>query len=119
MSVDRAWATDLGWEPKELVAVSRLSEARERLAVLRGQVAEIRDIIRLGVRPQDANAIRDELLAYRDREADLVREIAELEGGDEGSAGVREPRHPRPLPIQDAGQVPIPTDEGFQLIRLL
>lgn len=31
------------------------------------------------------------------------------EGGDAGSAGVREPRHPKPLgPLADAGERPVP-----------
>lgn len=30
-------------------------------------------------------------------------------GWDEGSAGVREPRHPKPLgPLADAGELPVP-----------
>jgi hypothetical protein len=31
------------------------------------------------------------------------------DGWDEGSAGVREPRHPKPLgPLADAGELPVP-----------
>lgn len=31
------------------------------------------------------------------------------DGGDAGSAGVREPRHPKPLgPLADAGELPVP-----------
>jgi hypothetical protein len=37
--------------------------------------------------------------------------------GDDGSAGVREPRHPKPLgPMSDAGALPVPVPP--QLITL-
>ena len=38
-----------------------------------------------------------------------------LDGGDgpdgEGSAGVREPRHPKPLPVSSAGERPMPQQD--------
>jgi hypothetical protein len=97
--------------------VSRLTEARERLAVLRANVAGIMVEIRNG-NIRESDALERELLAYRDDEVELVREIAELEGGDEGSAGDRVPRKPRPLPMQGAGAVPIPIDEPILVSRL-
>jgi hypothetical protein len=101
-----------GSEPTGL-AVSRLAEARERLAALRSKVAAILVDIRNGNIPEP-DALERQLLAFRSHEAELVAEIAYLEsagGDDDGSAGALVPRHPRPLPMQGAGAAPIPPAE--------
>jgi hypothetical protein len=101
-------------EREGVVGMSRLTEARERLAALRTKVAAIVVDIRHGNIP-DGDLLERQLLAIRDDEVELVAEIAYLEsagGDDDGSAGALMPRRPRPLPMQGAGAVPIPIDRS-------
>ncbi|HEV7647398.1 MAG TPA: hypothetical protein VGP26_04480 [Actinophytocola sp.] len=51
------------------------------------------------------------------RESVIFNDPGPDDDGDDGSAGVREPRHPKPLgPMSDAGALPVPVPP--QLITL-
>jgi hypothetical protein len=89
--------------------MSRLTQARERLAALRATVRALTQQIISG-QIDDPVLLERQLIGFREHEIELVREIAELEGGDDGSAGALVPRTPRPLPIAGAGAAPIPAE---------
>jgi hypothetical protein len=75
--------------------MTRLTEARRRLDGLRTTLHALAKQIRDG-KFDDAELLEHQLLGLREHEMELVREIADLENGNDGSAGVLVPRTPRP-----------------------